>query len=91
MCAPSGAAAAWLRRCARPAIKATNRSRCSKRRLALCYRDAFAGPPEVRLLQEPPSCERNDWLQTLMHKLPPYQQRPRGALAGGGIAGTAHH
>jgi hypothetical protein len=35
----------------------------------------------VRLLQEPPSCERNDWLQTLMHKLPPYQQRPRGALA----------
>ncbi|MBK5938145.1 DegT/DnrJ/EryC1/StrS family aminotransferase [Halochromatium roseum] len=38
----------------------------SKRRLALRYRDAFASLPEVRLLQEPPGCESNDWLQTLI-------------------------
>ncbi len=38
----------------------------SKRSPALRYRDAFANVAEVRLLQEPPGCESNYWLQTLI-------------------------
>ncbi len=38
----------------------------SKRRLTARYLDAFAGLEPVRLMQEPPGCESNYWLQTLI-------------------------
>lgn len=38
----------------------------SKRRLTERYLDAFAGIEQVRLMQEPPGCDSNYWLQTLI-------------------------
>ena len=38
----------------------------SKRRLFERYRATFAGIDQVRLMQEPPGCESNYWLQTLI-------------------------
>ena len=38
----------------------------SKRRLYGRYRDAFATLAPVRLMQEPPGCDSNYWLQTLI-------------------------
>ncbi|KAA6183929.1 LegC family aminotransferase [Thiohalocapsa marina] len=38
----------------------------SKRRLTVRYLDAFARLESVRLIQEPPGCESNYWLQTLI-------------------------
>ncbi len=38
----------------------------SQRRLYERYREAFAGLDEVRVMAEPPGCESNYWLQTLI-------------------------
>ncbi len=38
----------------------------SKRRLTARYRESFAGLEQVRLMLEPPGCESNYWLQTLI-------------------------
>ncbi|MCF8003005.1 MAG: LegC family aminotransferase [Chromatiaceae bacterium] len=38
----------------------------SKRRLTTRYLQAFAGLEQVRLMQEPPGCESNYWLQALI-------------------------
>ena len=38
----------------------------SKRRLFVCYREAFDGIEDVRLMEEPEGCESNYWLQTLV-------------------------
>jgi len=38
----------------------------SKRRLFALYQEAFAGIEDVRLVQEPPNCQSNYWLQTLI-------------------------
>jgi perosamine synthetase len=38
----------------------------SKRRLFACYQKAFAFIHDVRLVQEPPNCQSNYWLQTLI-------------------------
>jgi dTDP-4-amino-4,6-dideoxygalactose transaminase len=38
----------------------------SKRRLFAWYQEAFADIQDVRLVQEPPNCQSNYWLQTLI-------------------------
>lgn len=38
----------------------------SKRRLFACYQEAFVDIQDVRLMCEPPNCQSNYWLQTLI-------------------------
>jgi perosamine synthetase len=38
----------------------------SKRRLFACYQEAFVDIQDVRLMREPPNCQSNYWLQTLI-------------------------